>query len=168
MDLASVDGFGYDDVTLQSPNPGTIVGRLLSYYGSSTRGFNKVGAIGVKEELITIAAAATSTSADLTLLPANSLILAVVGRVTVAIPTAATFAVTDPTQTGRFATGILVALNTTFVGFLQWNPAIATDALGPRQTAAAGVRIVPNLTPGTAVGRLAVQVIYLVFTPPTS
>lgn len=167
-ELASLPGFQVDDINAALPNPGVILGRLLSWYGSSTRGLNKVGAIGVKEEVLTIAAAATSTTVSTSLLPANSLILAVIGRVTVAIPTAATFTVGDATTAARFASGIAVALSTTFVGFTHWSGAITTLAAGPSQAANAAILVTPNLTPANANGRLALQTIYLQFTPPTA
>lgn len=167
-DLASLDGFQYDGYDIAAPNPGLILGRLLAWYGSVARGLNKAMAIGVKEELMTIGTGATTLSVDATLLPANSCIIAVVGRVTVAIPTAATFTVGDATNPARFATGIAVAANTTFVGTLHRNPAVASDALGPRQVAASALTIDPSSNPANNNGRVVVQVIYEVFTPPTA
>jgi hypothetical protein len=115
-------------------------------------------------ELVTIAAAASSTTVAF-LLPANSIIRGVVGRVVVAIPTAATFTVGDATTAGRFATAVAVAINTTFVGTIQ---ADQTGAPGPRQAAAAQIVITPNLTPGTAVGRVRLTVYFETYTPPTA
>lgn len=161
--------FQVDDIKSSTPNPGLILGRLLAWYGSSTRGYNKVGAIGVKEELLTIAAAATSTTVSTSLLPANSLILAVIGRVTVVIPTATSFAVGDATTAARFATGIAVAAGTTFVGITHWSGAITTLAAGPSQAANAAIVVTPaGGTPANNSGRLALQTIYLQFTPPTA
>jgi hypothetical protein len=167
-ELLAVDGMQAANITQTLSIIGMILGREFALFGSETRGYNPVIKYGVKEELMTIAAAATSDSALATLLPANSLILAVIGRVTVAIPTAATFLVGDATQTARFASGVAVAANTTFVQNLHWNPTVATANLGLQQSADARIRITPNLTPATAVGRVALQVAYLTFTAPTA
>jgi hypothetical protein len=167
-DALSIPGLVVDNINSATPNPGLVLGLLFALYGSATRGSNKVIAFGVKEELMTIAAAATSDSALASLLPANSLILAVIGRVTVAIPTAATFLVGDATQTARFASAVPVAVNTTFVQNLHLNPTVASANLGWQQSADARIRITPDLTPATAVGRVALQVAYLTFTPPTA
>lgn len=118
--------------------------------------------MGYVTEYLTIAAAATTdTTIDL---PANSIIRAVVGRVVVAIPTAATFSVGDPTTAARFGSGYSTALNTTFVGI----PTVdGTGTTGnPRQVSSAKVRITPNLTPGTNVGRLRVTIFYEKFRAP--
>jgi hypothetical protein len=147
-------------------------GYFFGWGGSGPRSSTGLPALAVRfqmlEELMTIAAAANSTSANTSILPANSLIHVVMGRVTVAIPTAATFTVGDASQAARFASGVAVALGTTFTGFLHWNPSVASDALGPRQTANAGVRITPNATPANANGRVALQVFSETFIPPTA
>jgi hypothetical protein len=119
-------------------------------------------------ELITIAAAATSTSVA-QLLPANALILGVVGRVTVAIPTATSFTVGDGTTAAKFGTGIAVAAGTTFKsGFAHFNTA-NTNAAGPVQGSAANIVITPaGGTPAAATGRVRVTVFYVEETAPTS
>lgn len=154
------------------PKLGVRQGYLFGLMGSGSRSSTAAADLAVRyqvlEELMTIAAAASSDSANTSLLPTNSLIRAVVGRVTVVIPTAATFSVGDSAQAARFASGIAVAATTTFVGFLHQNPAVASDNLGPRQTANAAVRITPNATPGAATGRVAIQVIAETFIPPTA
>lgn len=120
---------------------------------------------GVNSELLTLAAAAT-TDTTASLLPANAIIEAVVIRVTTIIPTAATFQVGDATTAGRFATGVAVAAGTTAVGLLQRNPADA-DVAGPVQTAAAKIRVTPNLSPATPTGVVRLEVFYSRFVPPT-
>jgi len=118
---------------------------------------------GFVTELTAIAAAATTdTTIDL---PANAVIRAVVGRVTVQPPGTATMTVGDPTTAARFATGISTAANTTFVGTLQ---ADQTGAAGPRQVTAAKVRYTPNASPSDATGRIRTTIFYDVFVPPTS
>ena len=110
-------------------------------------------------ELTTIASAATT---DTTIqIPAGAIVLAVSVRVTVAIPTAATFTVGDSGSVARFNTGTTVstALNTTDVG---------TKAGAYYNSSSLSVRITPNLTPGTNVGRVRVTLLYMLSTPPTS
>jgi hypothetical protein len=118
-------------------------------------------------ELLTIAAAATTDTAA-NLLPADAIIEAVVVRTVVIIPTAATYTVGDPTQAARFATGVSTAAGSTAVGILHWNPTVAADTLGPRQTAAAVIRITPNAVPGAATGQVRITVFYTKFVAPTS
>lgn len=116
--------------------------------------------LGIKHltELTTIAAAATTDTAIQ--IPANSLVLGVTVRVTVAIPTAATFDVGVAGATTRYGTGISVNANTTNASPGTTNPTI--------YAAAASIRITPNLTPGTTNGRLRVTIHYLDLTAPTS
>lgn len=177
--VSPVTGIDYDQVLTYTRNPVLRAGQFFGLLGATSRpagtltsdpNSNAVatmaGAFGVGEELVTIAAAASSTSASATLLPANSLILAVLARVVVAIPTAVTFTIGDATTAARFATGVAVAINTTAVGITQWSGASTTLANGPSQVAAAGVKITPSATPGTAVGRVRIQVVYIQFTAP--
>lgn len=109
-------------------------------------------------ELTTIAAAATTTTTIQ--IPANCILLAVSVRVTVAIPTAATFTVIGNTSTTVYNTAaVAVAANSTDAG-------TAAGAIfnGTAQT----VRITPNLTPANNNGRVRVTIFYFVSTPPTS
>lgn len=119
---------------------------------------------GSASELLTIAAAAT-TDTTANLLPANAIIEAVVVRVTTVIPTAATFSVGDATTAARFATGVAVAATTTAVGLTHVDQ---TGAAGPKQTAAAKVRITPSSSPATATGVVRITVFYRQFVAPTS
>lgn len=108
-------------------------------------------------ELTTIAAAATT---DTTIqIPENSILMAVSVRVTVLIPTAASFTYGIAGATARFGTGILVAAGTTSPGTLG----------SPLHYASAtAVRFTPNLTPGDNSGRVRVTIWYFDSTPPTS
>jgi len=110
-------------------------------------------------ELITIAAAATSDSvADL--LPANAIIEAVIARVVATIPTATSFTIGDGTTAARFATGVAVAADGTFVGLAHMQPDVAAAA-GPVQASAAKLRITPaGGTPASNIGRVLVTVFY--------
>lgn len=110
---------------------------------------------------------ATSTTANTSILPAGSLILMVGWRVTVAIPTAATFSLGSTGQATRFGTGLSTALNANGICIDQFNPANAAGA-DPRQAANAGILITPNLTPATNVGRVSLWVLALVGIPPTA
>lgn len=109
-------------------------------------------------ELLTIAAAATSTTTMS--IPAGTIVLAVSVRVTVAIPTAATFTVTGNTSSTVFDTAaVAVAANSTDKG---------TAAGAFYNAAAQTIRITPNLTPATNVGRVRITIFYLDSIPPTS
>lgn len=112
-----------------------------------------------KTELTTIAAAATTDTAIT--IPANAIVFAVSVRVTVAIPTAATFTVTGTTSGTQFdvAAGVSVALNTTDVG---------TANCPYKNGAAQAIRFTPNLAPATNAGRVRVTIHYYEITPPTS
>lgn len=121
---------------------------------------------GYASEILSISTAAT-TDTTANLLPANSEIKAVTVRVLQAIPTAATFTVGDPTTAARFATGVAVAATTTAVGILHVGSTGVT-ASTPIQSAAAKVRITPNLAPGTSTGQLRITVFYDTYVAPTS
>lgn len=108
------------------------------------------------EELLTIAAAATSTTTMQ--VPAGAIVLAVSVRTTVAIPTAANYTVKIGAQTFNTA-AVGVAANST-------DPGTAAGAF--YNATAGGVIITPNLTPGANTGRVRVTVSYILVTPPTS
>ena len=130
-------------------------------------GFGGKWVRGFVTELVTIAAAATT---DTTIqLPANSVIEAVTGRVTVVIPTATGFNVGDATTAARFKTGVGVAANTTFIGIDHWSGAVATLAAGPSQATAAAVRLtMTGGTPAANTGRVRITIYYRTFVAPTS
>jgi hypothetical protein len=109
-------------------------------------------------ELTTIAAAATT---DTTIqMPAGAVVLAVSVRVTVAIPTAATFTVGDSGSAARFNNAaVTVAANSTDPG---------TKAGAYYNASALSIRITPNLTPGDTSGRVRVTIHYYTSTPPSS
>lgn len=133
---------------------GTVAAAETRQYGGETGQFL---AVKSKTELTTIAAAAT-TDTTITI-PAGAIAISVSVRVTVAIPTAATFDYGIAGATTRYGTGVSVALNTTSAGTI--------DALR-YYAAATAIRITPNLTPGTNVGRVRVTIHYIEVTPPTS
>jgi hypothetical protein len=139
--------------------------------GNSDQKFRTYGANGgywergSSSELLTIAAAA-STDTTGNLLPANSIIEAVVVRVTTAIPgPAATFTVGDATIAARFATGVTINAGDSAIGITHVDQ---TGTSGPKQVAAAKVRITPNTTPGAGTGVVRIVVFYRTFIAPTS
>ena len=110
-------------------------------------------------ELTTIAAAATTDTAIQ--IPADAIVLGVSVRVTVIIPTAASFTVIGTTTSTAFQTGasVLVAAGTTDAG---------TKSCPYLNTAAQTIRITPNAQPADNTGRVRVTIHYIKVTAPTS
>lgn len=121
-----------------------------------TRGYNT--------ELITLSTSGTTTDSVANLLPADSIIEAVVARVTTTITTATDWKLGDATIAGRFsAVNAVMTSGSTQVGTVHVDQ---TGTSGPRQTAAAKLRITTTGTPGAGVIR--VTVFYRQFVAPTS
>lgn len=124
------------------------------------------------DELITINAFETDSAANL--LPTDSLILAVVGRVTtnlvVDAAPALSWNLSDPTTNARFMdANTNVAAGSTGVGIKQWRGVINTTAAGPTQEANDVIRIRVNPPAGAVYsGAVRVVVFYLQAVPPTS
>lgn len=121
---------------------------------------------GSTTELVTLntGAAFTDTTADL---PANSIIDAVVARITTTITTAANWSLGVSGTTTRFsAASSTLTAGTTVVGLQHWQGSVTTDAAGPVQTAAAKVRITLNANPGA--GAIRLTWFYRTATAPTS
>lgn len=119
---------------------------------------------GSASELLTLSTLGTTTDTTANLLPANSIIEAVVARVTTTITVATDWKLGDPTTAGRFsAADSTMTANEVVVGTVQ---ADQTGAAGPRQVAAAKVRVTTTGTPGAGVIRLTV--FYRQFVGPTS
>jgi hypothetical protein len=173
-----IDGIRYERDPSERPDvsPGVAFGRKWGLFGNTETGPSATTSGGpdwamwwqVKHELLTIAAAANSNTVDATMLPANSLIQAVVGRFTAAPGGSTTCTIGDATTAGRFATGVSTALNTTFRGILHWSGAVTTLAAGPSQAADAGIRVTPNTTPTNALGRLRLWSIFQPFGVPSN
>lgn len=119
-------------------------------------------------ELITLNTGAATTDSVANLLPANSIIEAVVARITTTITTAANWSLGDATTAARFmSSNSTLTSGTTATGLNVWDPTLATaTASGPTQSAAAKLRITLNANPGAGVIR--VTVFYRTFVPPTS
>lgn len=110
-------------------------------------------------ELTTIAAAATTDTAIQ--IPVDAIVLGVTVRVTVVIPTAATFTVTGTTSATQYdvAGGVSTAATTTDVG---------TRNCPYKNGAAQTIRITPNAVPANNSGRVRVTIHYYKPTPATS
>lgn len=119
---------------------------------------------GQASELLTLSTIGTTTDTTANLLPANSIIEAVVARVTTTITVATDWKLGDPTTAGRFsAADSTMTAGEVVVGTVQ---ADQTSAAGPRQVAAAKVRVTTTGTPGAGVIRITV--FYRQFVGPTS
>lgn len=120
---------------------------------------------GYLQEEITLSTVGLTTDSTANLLPANSLIEAVTARVTVTITTTTDWKLGDATIAGRFtaATATLTA-GTTSVGLVHID---LTGTSGPRQTAAAKVRVTcTGANPGA--GKIRVTVFFRTFVAPTA
>jgi len=126
--------------------------------------------LGILYEEITLTASSTNSVANL--LPANSLILGVLGRVTESITRATTpatgVAIGDTAVGVRFVQsgGMGVTNGSTAIGLRQWRGSVAADANGPTQTAAGQVQINIDGTGAVLTGKVRVVVHYLTFTVP--
>jgi hypothetical protein len=115
----------------------------------------------ISEEVTIAAAAFTDSSTNL--LPANSFIVCVAYRVTVVIPTAATFDVGVAIDTNRYGELISVAAGTTSTSFKLLVP------LNPSMQNAAGtIRITPDAIPAAATGKVRITVYYIDCDAPTA
>ena len=122
---------------------------------------------GSISELLTLSTAGTTTDTTANLLPANSIIEAVVARVTTTITTATSWQLGDPTTAGRFTNAnSTMTAGTTDIGLKHQQGSVATDAAGPVQTTAAKVRVTTVGTPGA--GAIRITVFYRQFVAPTS
>jgi hypothetical protein len=119
---------------------------------------------GSISELITLSTSGTTTDSVANLLPANAIIEAVCCRVNTLIATATDYKLGDATTAGRFtAASSSLTVGQTLVGTVH---ADQTGAAGPRQTAAAKLRITTTGTP--SAGAVRVTVFYRQFVAPTS
>ena len=131
----------------------------LAVTSLNVRGVNgQVLSVKYLTELLTIAAAATSTTTIQK--PAHSIVLAVSVRVTTAVTCTSTFTVGDSTSAARFSTAaVSKAANSTDRG---------TKAGAYYNATAEGIVITPDTTPSDATGRVRVTIYYIECTPPTS
>lgn len=120
---------------------------------------------GQASELLTLSTVGLTTDTTGLLLPAGAIIEAVVVRVTTAITVTTNWAVGDATISNRFAPALAtLTLGTTVIGLTHVD---LTGTSGPRQTAAAKVRITcTGSNPGA--GAVRITVFYRQFVAPTS
>jgi hypothetical protein len=119
-------------------------------------------------ELITLSTVAAETDSVADLLPANSIIEAIVARVTEAIAGPTAWSLGDSAQAERFLANTTdKTLGTTKVGLAHRDPTVATADLGPVQSAAAKLRITTTVALPTT-GKVRVTVFYRQFVAPTS
>ncbi len=119
---------------------------------------------GEISELLTLSTSGSTTDTTANLLPANSIIEAVVARVTTTITTATDWKLGDATIVGRFsAANATMTAGTTQVGLVHVD---LTTTSGPRQTSAAKLRVTTTGTPGA--GAIRITVFFRTFVPPTS
>jgi hypothetical protein len=123
----------------------------------------------VNSELLTLSTGGTTTDTTANLLPANSIILGVVGRVTTTITTGCTgWQMGDPTTAGRFtASNVTLAAGTTDVGKVQLTTGVASATTGLFQTSAAKVRVT-CATAAPGAGAVRITVFGYTLTPPAS
>lgn len=137
-----------------------VVANVLGTHGESMT-------LAQVSEEITLSTSGATTDSTANLLPANSIILAVVARVTTTITTATDWKLGDATTAARFtAANSTLTAGTTDYGFAHMQGGVSTDATGPVQVAAAKLRVTTTGTPGA--GAVRVTVFYLVSVAPTS
>lgn len=146
----------------------TNLGAALSGTSLAVNGANgESAAIKSISESITLSTGGATTDSSANLLPANSLILAVVARVTTTITTATDWKLGDANVAGRFtAANSTLTAGTTDISSVQWKADTTAANAGPIQVAAAKLRITTTGTPGA--GAIRVTVFYVPFTAPTS
>lgn len=119
---------------------------------------------GWASELLTLSTGGATTDTSANLLPANSVILSVTGYVQTTITTATDWKLGDATIAGRFAgANATMTAGATSVGLVHVDQ---TGTSGPKQTAAAKVRVTTTGTPGA--GKIRIVVFYRTFVASTS
>lgn len=144
------------------PNPALVLdySKNAWFYGALSQSASNGQSIGIKSltELLTIAAAATSTTTIQK--PAHAIILGVSVRVTTAVTCTSTFTVGDSGDAARFSTAaVSKAAASTDKG---------TKAGAYYNATAEGIVITPDTVPSDNTGRVRVTIHYLEVTPPTS
>jgi hypothetical protein len=146
---------------------GDFTGTLKSAVGMLASANGQSYACSWNSELLTLSTSGTTTDTTANLLPANSVIEAVLARVTTTITTATSWQLGDPTTAGRFTTAnATMTSGTTDIGKVYMTTGIASATTGIYQTAAAKVRVTTVGTPGA--GAIRISVLACVNTPPTS
>lgn len=159
--------------------PATAGGTILEHQGVEVARVSSLGfglnrtangaswQTGSASELLTLSNVAAFTDTVGNLLPANSIIEAVVVRVVTAITVATDWKVGDAATPARFApANAVMGAGTVGIGLQHQQGSVATDAAGPVQLAAAPVRITTTGIPGA--GQVRVTVFYRTFVAPQS
>lgn len=134
--------------------------QLFRTYGGNA-GYWERGSIS---ENLVLSTVGTTTDTAANLLPANAIIEAVTARITTTIATATDWKLGDATIVGRFtAANATLAAGTTSVGLVHID---LTGTSGPRQTAAAKLRVTTTGTP--SAGAIRITTYYRTFVPATS
>jgi hypothetical protein len=120
-------------------------------------------------ELLTLSTGGTTTDTTANLLPANSFLDAVTGRVTTTITAGCTgWQLGDPTTAGRFtASNVTLAAGTVDTGKVYATTGIASATTGMWQASAAKVRVT-CATAAPGAGAVRIEVFYHTVTPSTS
>lgn len=148
-------------------SPTSIISALAGAGAGTTGANGEAAGMVITSELITLDTGAAFTDSVANLLPANSIILAVLARITTTITTAANWSLGDSATAARFAAAnSTLTANTTSVGLAAMFGVVSTTAAGPTQAAAAKLRITLNAAPGA--GAIRISVVSFQFTPPTS
>ena len=124
---------------------------------------------GIATSAAAVTTPVTTTDTTANLLPANSVILGIVYRVTTTIATATGWQPGDPTTAGRFGaaqTGGQLTAGATFNGGVFNTTGIASATTGMVQTSAAKARITTTGTP--SAGAIRITSFYYTLVPPTS
>lgn len=135
-------------------------------YETATANGAVAGILSISENIV-LSTGSPNTFSVANLLPANSLILAVVARITTTITGAANWRLGDAALATRFLSPTTsLTAGTTVVGVNHQQGSVNTNAAGQVQLTAAPIRINLNTTP--TGGAIRVTVFYLQLTPPTS
>ena len=177
--LAVLPFLGSTATTQEALNEALLAGTLPMAGGMFTGALSTVGnsqitdngakmIFGSASELLTLSTSATYTDTAANLLPANSIILAVVGRITTTITTATDWSLSDTVAvSARFTDGnSTMTAGTTDVGLLHMAGDVDQVSQGPTQASADKVRVLTTGTPGA--GAIRITVWYLQFVAPTS
>ncbi len=144
-----------------------IVTALISSIVKSASGGTMT--FGTMEELLS-AASATSTQTTNSLLPANSLILAVTGRVTTTLSggSVSGWKLGDTACPGRFtANDTTLTANETKVGIVHWGADLTGSTQGPNQASASTV-LATFAGGGPTAGAIRITSYYITFAAATS
>lgn len=163
--IATDDATVGDDLTVTDAIAAASIGLVSGGNITTANGASMTWNVG--SESITLDTGGATTDSVANLLPANSIIDAVVCRVTTAITTATDWSLGDGTTAARFAAAnSTMTAGATSVGLAAMFGNVSTTAAGPSQAAAAPLRITTTGTPGAGVIRCTV--FSRVFVAPTS